>query len=256
MLDSFCFVIAVAVVVVVDRHYRDHHDCHHWIHGHDRNHHARRRAERWIIVRVRDKWCLRIQVEQIQHQLHLACHIQYDGIVLDSGQMERMDERCRLEQHTDEWPLNHSRHSDQSYLVLLSWFLPVGLVVWVWQARSQVADSNIHVRNWYLHCSSTNSSDAKRIVLWPNYATWATATEASIENVSFVSRSTTDLKCFDHMNVWHWNNRVFFKTEIFLSNHNTFLHQILVDECAMFLGHQHFSGPCLNLFPKMKSHEI
>lgn len=28
MLGSFCFVIVVAVVVV-DRHYRDHHDCHH-----------------------------------------------------------------------------------------------------------------------------------------------------------------------------------------------------------------------------------
>ena len=35
---------------------------------------------------------------------------------------------------------------------------------------------------------------------------------------------------------------MFIKTEIFLSNDHTFLHEIFEDERAMFLGHQHFSG--------------
>ena len=52
----------------------------------------------------------------------------------------------------------------------------------------------------------------------------------------------THLQSFDHLNVGHGDHRVFVKTEVFLSNDDTFFHQVFEDERAMFLGHQHFSG--------------
>lgn len=61
--------------------------------------------------------------------------------------------------------------------------------------------------------------------------------------IRFSSSNATHLQGFDDMDVWYCDDGVFIKTKVFLRNHNTFLHQILIDERTMFLGHQHFSGP-------------
>ena len=64
----------------------------------------------------------------------------------------------------------------------------------------------------------------------------------------------TNLKCFNDVNVGYRNNWMLVETEVFLSNDDTLLHQILVDERAVFLGHQHFQALLESV--SMKSNEI
>ncbi len=79
-------IVVYFILFIVDQHYRDHHGYYHWIHGLGHNHHAKEN-QLWNILFVSFRHDdLQIQVEMIQHQLHLVYHIHHDDILVDFDQ--------------------------------------------------------------------------------------------------------------------------------------------------------------------------